>query len=77
MITRPTRVCLLSSRSVPADWKKSNVTPVHKSGSTDDPGNYRPISVVLIVAKVLERHTATQLSFYLENHKLLHDLQEA
>jgi len=45
----------LSTGSVPADWKKSNVTPVHKSGNTDDPGNYHPISVVPIVAKVLEK----------------------
>ena len=42
----------LSTGSLPAGWKKSNVTPVHKGGSTDDPGNYRPISVVPIVAKL-------------------------
>jgi len=65
----------LSTGSVPANWKKSNVTPVHKSGNTDDPGNYCPISVVPIVVKVLEKVIASQLNLYLENCKLLHNLQ--
>ena len=44
---------------VPLAWKRSNVTPVHKGGETLDPGNFCPISVV---AKVLEKVIATQLS---------------
>ena len=58
-------------------WKQSNVTPVHKGGDADDPGNYRPISVVPIVARVLEKIIASQLSLYLESHHLLNDLQGA
>ena len=38
----------------PGDWKQCNVTPVHKGGSGSVPCNYCPISVVLVVAKVLE-----------------------
>ena len=67
----------LKTGTVPSSWKRSNVTPVHKGGDTDDPGNYRPISVVPIVAKVLEKIIATQLSSYMEDHHLLHDLQGA
>ena len=67
----------LSTGSFPEGWKKSNVTPVHKGGSTDDPGNYRPISVVPIVAKILEKIIALQLSLYLESHQLLNGLQGA
>ena len=62
---------------VPMAWKKLNVTPIHKGGLTDDPGNYRPISVVLVVAKVFEKMIATQLNAFLEHHDLLHDLQGA
>ena len=40
---------------VPQSWKCSNVTPVHKGGPCNDPGNFRPISVVLIAAKLLEK----------------------
>ena len=69
----------LESGLVPMAWKKSNVTPVHKSGKTDDPGNYIycPISVVPIVAKVFEKMVASQLNLFLEHHHLLHNLQGA
>ena len=67
----------LKTGTVPSAWKRSNVTPVHKGGDTDDPGNYRPISVVPIVAKILEKIVATQLSSFMEEHHLLHDLQGA
>ena len=67
----------LESGLVPMAWKKSNVTPVYKGGKTDDPGNYRPISVVPIVAKVFEKMVASQLNTFLEHHHLLYNLQGA
>ena len=39
---------------VPPDWKKSNVTPIYKSGSKGVPGNYRPVALTCIVCKVME-----------------------
>ena len=36
----------------PFEWKTSRVTPIHKGGAKDDPNNYRPISVISVVAKV-------------------------
>ena len=48
----------LKSASIPNDWKQSNVTVIHKSGPTNDPSNFRPISVVPIIAKVLEKLVA-------------------
>ena len=67
----------MSTGSFPDAWKQSNVTPVHKGGDADDPGNYRPISIAIvpIVARVLEKIIASQLSLYLESHHLLNDLQ--
>ena len=67
----------LETGVIPSAWKKSNVTPVHKSGSFDDPSNYRPISVVPIVAKLLEKIVSSQLSAHLESHCLLSDYQGA
>ena len=58
---------LLQSRVVPF------VTPVHKGGDDNNPTNFCPISVVPIVAKVLEKLIANQLTAYLEDHQLLHD----
>ena len=52
---------------IPLEWKKSHITPVHKGDSTDDATNYRPIAVVSVVVKVLEKLVATELSRYLES----------
>ena len=43
------------------------MTPVHKGGDVTDPGNFHPISVVSVVAKVLEKIIANQLSLYVES----------
>ena len=67
----------LYTGTVPLAWKRSNVTPVHKGGDAKNPGNFRPISVVPIVAKVLEKLVADQLGLFLESRHLLHDLQGA
>ena len=67
----------IRSGSIPRAWKQSNVSPIHKGGSCDDPGNFRPISVVPIIAKVLEKLIANQLLNYFETHHLLHDHQGA
>lgn len=37
---------------IPAEWKKAKVTPLHKSGTKDDPRNYRPISVLPVVSNL-------------------------
>ena len=67
----------LKSGSIPSDWKQSNVTAVYKYGPRDDPSNYRPISVVLIIAKLLERLIASQLNSYCEEIQLLSPYQGA
>ena len=42
--------------SVPQRWKTSKVTPLFKSGDASDPSNYRPISVLPVLSKIIERH---------------------
>ena len=39
----------------PSEWKSANVTPVHKKNSKEPAENYRPISLLSIVSKVMER----------------------
>ena len=56
----------------PVDWKKARVTPIYKnSGERNDPSNYRPISVIPIIAKLIERVVYNQLYEYFINNKLL------
>ena len=62
---------------VSSAWKYFNVTPVHTGGDKSNSGNFHPISVVPVAAKVLERLIANQLHSYLESRHLLHDHQGA
>ena len=41
--------------SLPDDWKLANVVPVHKRGEKSYVANYRPISLLSLISKVLER----------------------
>ena len=45
----------LSCGSLPDDWKLANIIPIHKKGEKQNVENYRPISLLSIVSKVLER----------------------
>ena len=55
--------------------KIAKVIPAYKSESKSSMNNYRPISVLPIMSKVFERIVHTQLSKYLEKHKLLSNNQ--
>ena len=53
----------------PSEWKTALVAPLHKDGPRDDVDNYRPIVVLPVVSKILERHVTKSLTNYLnENH---------
>ncbi len=46
----------LSTGKFPSRWKTAMVTPLYKKGTECDPSDYRPISVLPILSKVIERH---------------------
>ena len=53
-------LCILFNRSMqensyPNCWKLANVMPLFKKGDHDTPSNYRPISLISCVGKVMER----------------------
>ncbi len=60
---------------VPTSWKHSVVVPVFKSGNKCEPQNYRPISLLPVVSKILEKVVASQLTEYLETNNLLSTTQ--
>ena len=57
--------------TVPTSWKIAKVVPIHKKGSSTDPANYRPISVLPALSKILEKAVHQQLTDFLENESLL------
>ena len=44
---------------IPEDWKVARVIPIPKSHGKSDPGNYRPISLLSVLSKLLESICAT------------------
>ena len=63
--------CSLTTGIFPDDWKCAKVTPLFKQGSSSDKNNYRPISVVSVVAEVFERITYDQVYAYLSEHNII------
>ena len=59
----------------PKDWKCAKVPPIFKAGYRNDVNNYRPISVISVLAKVFERIVYDQLCAYLEEHNIIHKFQ--
>ena len=57
--------------TVPHLFKKATITPIHKSGDKSQAGNYRPISLLPIVSKILEKVVSTQFKEYLNEHNFL------
>jgi len=55
--------------------KAARVIPIYKSGDKDDPGNYRPISILPTISKIYERHIANQIQNYFSNTNILHSTQ--
>ena len=66
----------IDNSTFPSLWKYAKVIPVYKGhGSKDDMGNYRPISILLLLSKVLEKHMHHALYGYMKENNLLHQLQ--
>ena len=62
----------IKNQKFPNSWKQSKVIPLHKKEEVTNPKNYRPVSLLPILSKVLERVIFEQMINYLENNKLLH-----
>ena len=65
----------LSTGSVPDEWKKARVVPLYKSGGRENMDNYRPISILPVLSKILEKVVNFQLQQYLKKFDLLSPAQ--
>ena len=59
----------------PEELKLAIVSPIFKSGETTDPSNYRPISVLPVFSKVIERLIYVRLIECIETNKTLNKHQ--
>ncbi|KFO52711.1 hypothetical protein N302_01174, partial [Corvus brachyrhynchos] len=53
--------------AVPADWKLANVTPIHKKGRKEDPGNYTPVCLSSVPGKVMEQFILRAITQHLQD----------
>ena len=65
----------LRTSSIPTDWKLAKVVPLHKKGDSSLQSNYRPISVLSVCSKILERAVHHQLIDFLEKEQLFSNNQ--
>ena len=61
----------IESGYVENDWKRARVTPLFKSGDEHVVNNYRPVSVLPIVSKIIERHVFNSFYEYLSENGLI------
>ena len=65
----------LTSSRVPNAWKKATITPLYKSGDMTQCNNYRPISILPLPGKVIEKIVHKRLSEFLETNNVLNKNQ--
>ena len=59
----------------PDTWKIANVIPIYKKGLASDPSNYRPISLLCSIGKLLERLVFKDIYNYLHENDILYKYQ--
>ena len=56
---------------VPSIYKKARIIPLYKKGASDCCGNYRPVSLLPALSKIVEKAICRQLMTYLSDNDLL------
>lgn len=72
-----THLCNISLRSgvFPKAFKKALVHPIHKSGDKSDIANYRPISILTTLSKILEKLLNKRLIKFLNKNNIISNNQ--
>lgn len=65
----------LKNGDVPEQWKISKVTPIFKKGSREVMDNYRPISLMSVLAKIIEKIVFEQTYKYVTDKNILSENQ--
>ena len=73
-------LCMLLNKSislamVPTEWKLANIIPIPKSHHNSSLENYRPISLLSIPGKILEKFISSLMVEFIESQNILSDCQ--
>ena len=55
----------------PKRWKEAKIIPMQKTGPIDDISCYRPISILPILSKIIEKHIFISFYEYLDRYSLI------
>ena len=77
IITPITHLCNLSllTGSVPDKIKIAKITPIHKAKETNNLNNFRPISILPVFSKILEKIVFNQLIYFINENNLINENQ--
>ena len=53
-----------ASGKFPSVWKEAKVTPLYKAGSKEAVNNYRPISILPTLSKLIEKWVESQFAIF-------------
>jgi len=62
----------LTAATFPEKWKISKICPLHKGGDKNEAGQFRPVALLPIMARLLEKIVCNQVMKYLYENKLIH-----
>lgn len=65
----------IHTSTFPEQLKLTKITPILKSGKPDQPTNYRPICIVPVIDKIIEKIVNSELLEYLETNNILNNKQ--
>ena len=65
----------IATGKVPAIWKQANITPIFKKNDVSDLTNYRPISLLSSIGKVLEKLVHKRIFNFFRDNQVITTLQ--
>jgi len=68
---------VLTTGKVPRNWCKGMLLPLHKSGSYENPHNYRGISLIPVICKIFTKLLNNRLVAYVKENNLVSEEQAA
>lgn len=74
VISNLINLCIDTSK-YPSILKTGTVRPIHKKGSRSDYNNYRPITILSTIDKIIEKYICKQIYEFYDKNKILTDKQ--
>ena len=75
MLSIPRVVWQLCCKSLESAWTRGTITVIPKDGDLSDPGNWRPITQMSVIAKLIEKLVHSRMLQYFLNNNIISEYQ--